>query len=72
MPSARRDDLVLILVTFSSKQDDELAVRDISVQSATQEVPTPGKEKVINGEYKISAHIVDCQVNKTEIETYKY
>ena len=65
LPKTKRDDLVFILETLSSKDGDKPVAGDLHMQSATHGLPE--KEEVISGEYKISVNIVECQVNKTEI-----
>ena len=55
-------------MTWSSKECDELDARDLHTQSATHEVLTPGKEKVISVEYSVS---MIGQLLKVEVETYK-
>ena len=54
-------------MALSSEDGDKPVAGDLHMQSATHGLPE--KEKV--GEYRISVNIVECQVNKTELETYK-
>ena len=67
LPKSKRKSLVLILEALSSEDGDELVAGDLHMQSATHGLSE--REEV--GEYRISMNIVECQVNKMELETYK-